>query len=110
MEKTARNKALKDLDLDVLNLLKDFPKDDKNAVIYVRIECKENDEIDSFLTTRSNRENLSQLILALMENKEDMKVSIYDAVMAFLYLHREDIPTFKGCLKNIELNKNNPYA
>lgn len=99
----------KDLDLDVLNLLQNFPKDEKNAVLYVRIQCQKNDVIDTFMTARSNAENISQIILSLIENKEEMKLSVFDAVLAYLCDHREDIETFRGCLKNIELNRETPY-
>lgn len=100
---------LKDLDLDVLNLLQDFPKDQNNAVLYVRIQCQKNGIIDTFLTARSNAENITQMILSLIENKEEIKLSVFDAVLAYLWNHREDIETFRGFLKNIEQNKETPY-
>ena len=96
-----------DLDLDIMNLLKDFPENDSEGFIYARVNRDlkvTEDKNEGFLLSRCTTDTFGHLITALILNNNDSKLMVFNAVCGYLDRNRDELDVFIEALNNMKNN------
>ena len=74
---------LENYDLDVMNVLKDFPKNNEDSFLFIRgeIDPKNDKYCRTFIHTRGTNKTLTAAFYSIVKNKEIMKEAAYNAVL-----------------------------
>lgn len=94
------NENLVDFDLDVRNILKSFPKNDKDACVYIS-GTKENDWSNStgYIFTAGEPEALTPLIYKAL-NEYNIRFAIYNAVINYIMKNQSAKEEFVKAMEN----------
>lgn len=79
-------KTIEDYDLDVINLLKDFPSNEEDSFLYIRgkIDPKKANIAPSFVHTMATFETLATMIYSFIELNENARNAVFNAVLFYL--------------------------
>lgn len=88
-------------DLDVLNALAKFPKDDDNGVAYVRVKMEGQKIENTFLHTRSSYGAIQGIIYHLISKKE-IRTQVLNAMLNFFKQNKDEIADFSEYLRQIK--------
>lgn len=92
---------LSNFDLDVLNALKDFPKDNENGVIYLRVKMSTRKIEKSFIHTRANMDAVSGLVFSFLSRSE-IRPQVLNAMLNFFKMNKNEIANFSEYLRQIK--------
>lgn len=90
---------LTDYDLDVMNLLKDFPQNDKNAFIYIRGESTD-EGVTGFTSIKANKFLFGSMILNIMTKIDWTYDVIIAVVINILLKDKSRMGSFLDTLKS----------
>ena len=95
-------KNMDNLDLDVINLLKDFPIDEENAVLYIRGNATEELKMNTMLQSKGNFETINAILFGTIMQNENFRALFYNVVLAALHHNQDEVEAFKISLKEME--------
>lgn len=93
-----KDKELVDYDLDMLNVMKDFPKDNENCYVYMRGN-KEGKE--SYVKFCGEETNIGYMIMAMMGNEPQARTVIANAFLNYMSVDKEFCKQIKDIVKKL---------
>jgi hypothetical protein len=97
MDQDQRNK----FDLDVINLVKDFTKDEQNAVLYITMQTEDFSIKNTLKHIKANEDTMTALIFTLIQIPE-IKTQILNAFLNYFKANKEEIQDFVIFLRQIQ--------
>jgi hypothetical protein len=97
MDQEQRNK----FDLDVINLVKDFTKDEQNAVLYITMQTEDFSIKNTLKHIKANEDTMTALIFTLIQIPE-IKTQILNAFLNYFKANKEEIQDFVIFLRQIQ--------
>ncbi len=93
-------KKFTDIDLDILNLLKQIPKDEENCVIYLRGEnASKVQDTEGFIETIGTIESLTHLLFTVSMTHKTMRELFYNNTIALLHHKPNEQESFEKSMK-----------
>lgn len=79
-------KNIEDFDLDVINVLSDFPTNEEDSFIYIRGKInREKEKISpGFVHTRATNETIATMLYSFIKMDETAKHAVFNAVISCL--------------------------
>jgi hypothetical protein len=97
MDQEQRNK----FDLDVINLVKDFKKDEQNAVLYITMQTEDFSIKNTLKHIKADEDTMTALIFTLIQIPE-IKTQILNAFLNYFKANKEEIQDFIIFLRQIQ--------
>jgi hypothetical protein len=97
MDQEQRNK----FDLDVINLVKDFTKDEQNAVLYITMQTEDFSIKNTLKHIKADEDTITALIFTLIQIPE-IKTQILNAFLNYFKANKEEIQDFVIFLRQIQ--------
>lgn len=97
MDQEQRNK----FDLDVINLVKDFTKDEQNAVLYITMQTEDFSIKNTLKHIKADEDTITALIFTLIQIPE-IKTQILNAFLNYFKANKEEIQDFIIFLRQIQ--------
>lgn len=79
-------KKIEDFDLDVMNVLNDFPKNEEDSFLFIRgkIDTKKEKIYPGFVHTRATNETVATMLYSFIKMDENAKRAVFNAVISCL--------------------------
>ena len=94
-------KIIEDYDLDVMNILKDFPYNENDSFLFIRGKLDANHIGRGFLHSRATTDSLSAMYFSFIQHNEDSKNAALNAVLNYFKHHKSEIPDFQQHLSTL---------
>ena len=91
---------LTDFDLDVMNVMKDFPSNESDTFMYARGDIS-GSEVPGFFHARGSAQCMSHMIISMMESGALMRYSVLDAVLNYLSNNEDEKNKFASFINGI---------
>ena len=100
-------KNLIDLDLDIFNLLKDFPINDEDGIVYLRTNVVNNNTSENQTIVRGTYPTVAAAVMILLSNPNpDFAWAALDGVANFLADNKKHRKIFIDLLNKIDKSYN----
>lgn len=97
MDQKQRNK----FDLDLINLLKDFPKNEQNSFLYITLITEDFSIKHTLKHIKADEDTMTALIFTLIQIPE-IKAPVLNAFLNYFKANKEEIQDFVNFLRQIQ--------